>query len=121
MRGLHLTVTVLSYTFADKFDVVQIEVTNINNPSDDRTCQYFDPSQLEATINSVTKERVMVARLSGSDLCELSPCSPSPCQNGGECAQKDVSGGYECSCRRGFEGVNCTVNIDECSQGKFIN
>jgi len=101
--------------------VVQIEVTDIDNPSGDRSCQYFDPSQLVATISSVTKQTVMVSSLSGSNLCELSPCSPSPCQNGGRCALKDVLAGYECFCRRGYEGVNCTVDIDECSQGKIIN
>ena len=104
----------------DKFSVVQIEVTNINNPSIDGNCQYFDPSHLANAINSITKQRVMVTRSSGSNLCELSPCGPSPCQTGGTCALEDVLGGYECTCESGYTGVNCTLDVDECSQSELL-
>jgi len=103
---------------ADKYNIVQIEVVNINNPSMDGSCQYFDPSTLEAIINLVTKQRVMVTSLTGANLCELSPCSPSPCQNGGTCALTDVVGGYECTCHHGYTGVNCALDVDECKQGE---
>lgn len=95
-----------------------MELVNINNPNRDKGCHYFDPSQFEAKINSITKLRVMVANMSGPNLCELSPCSPSPCQNSGTCTQKEVAGGYECTCQRGYTGVNCTVDVDECSESK---
>ena len=65
----------------------------------------------------------MVTSVSGSNLCELSPCSPSPCQNGGICAvKKGVKGNYECTfCRQGYSGVNCTDDVNECNQGKKQN
>ena len=60
----------------------------------------------------------MVASISGSNLCKLSPCSPSPCQNGGTCSLRDVIGGYECTCQSGYTGKNCSVDIDECTESE---
>ena len=117
---LLLKVLINIFLSLDKFSVVQIELTNIDNPSSDGSCQYFDPSQLTDTINSITKQRVVVTTTSGSNLCELSPCSPSPCQNGSTCALKDVVGGYECTCQSGYTGVNCTLDVDECNQSELL-
>ena len=41
------------------------------------------------------------------------PCHPSPCQNGGRCAQIGAYG-YQCQCPSGFEGRDCQVNRDDC-------
>ncbi len=103
----------------DTFHVVEVELCDINNPSEDGSCQYFDPTKLVSIMQSVTVHRVVVARLSGSNLCELTPCSPSPCKNGGICSMKEgVKGNYECSlCRLGYTGVNCTEDVNECDQG----
>ena len=104
------------YYVSDKFHVVQVEIADINNPSADGRCHYFDPSRLKTAIQSITKQRVMVSGVSGANLCSLSPCSPSPCQNGAKCS--DVLGSYECSCRQGFTGVNCSTDRDECAQSE---
>lgn len=109
----------LCFSLVDKFNVVELELTNINNPNEDGGCQYFDPSRLASTINSITKQRVMVTKVSGSNLCDLSPCSPSPCQNGGTCSlEEGVVGGYECACRQGYMGLNCTLDVNECELGE---
>jgi probable HAF family extracellular repeat protein len=41
------------------------------------------------------------------------PCFPNPCQNGGYCY---VAGaGYRCECSNGYEGPDCTDDVDECA------
>ena len=99
--------------------MVQVELTNINNPSQDGSCQFFDPSAVVGSIQSATTQRVVVTGLSGTNLCELTPCSPSPCKNSGICSERDgVKGNYECAfCRLGYTGVNCTADVDECAEG----
>ncbi|XP_036440212.1 milk fat globule EGF and factor V/VIII domain containing a [Colossoma macropomum] len=52
---------------------------------------------------------------------ESGPCSPSPCKNDGECEviersrRGDVFNGYVCKCPPGFEGVNCQINVNDCT------
>ena len=104
---------------ADEFSVLQLNLT-INKPNSEARCQYFDPSLLEATINSVTNRRVMVTNVSGSNLCDINPCSPSPCNNGGTCSLKNVIEGYECTCTQGYSGINCSLDINECDLGWYL-
>ena len=55
----------------------------------------------------------------GDNICEQSACLPNPCQNGGRCQLNEESaGGYECSCRSGYTGEDCSLDIDECLDGK---
>ncbi len=96
-----------------------MNITKIDHPVDGQ-CQYFNPSQLEEIINSISEQKVMAASVSGTNLCKLSPCIPSPCQNSGTCSLKNVTGGYFCACRIGYEGVNCTIDTNECSQGNLL-
>ena len=61
----------------------------------------------------------MATDVNGTDLCEESACSPSPCMNGGDCSlQTEVAGGYVCSCSVGYTGVNCEADINECEDGE---
>ena len=39
-------------------------------------------------------------------LASPSPCSVSPCLNGGTCLTKGLTS-YKCICRHGFRGSNC--------------
>ena len=36
----------------------------------------------------------------------------TPCENGATCNNTD--GSYDCVCLAGYEGRNCSINIDEC-------
>ena len=57
----------------------------------------------------------------------MGPCNPSPCENG-VCVSVNItvaSDGsnssrimetYNCSCHKGWRGVNCTDDIDECEE-----
>ena len=98
-----------------------MELTDINNPNQDGTCQYFNPNQLLQLLQSTTSHAVVITAVSGTNLCELSPCSPSPCHNGGTCTvNNQVEGNYECSsCRQGYAGVNCNEDVNECDQGRL--
>ena len=61
----------------------------------------------------------MITEVQGVDICDVSPCLPSPCKNGGSCELNDrVFGGYECTCSEGYTGVNCTLDVKECTEGK---
>ncbi len=41
------------------------------------------------------------------------PCdiNPSVCNNNGECSN-DNNGGYACTCRNGYLGVNCEIGME---------
>uniref|UniRef100_A0A674PRB3 FAT atypical cadherin 3a n=1 Tax=Takifugu rubripes TaxID=31033 RepID=A0A674PRB3_TAKRU len=47
---------------------------------------------------------------------EVTACVPSPCQNGGAC--KSIGNAFFCSCRRGFKGLTCGEDINECDTAK---
>ncbi|KAM6981316.1 protocadherin Fat 4 [Aplochiton taeniatus] len=47
-------------------------------------------------------------------LCQtdIDECLPSPCHNGGTCA--NLVGGFSCSCPQGFTGTACERDVNEC-------
>ncbi|XP_040049953.2 protocadherin Fat 3 isoform X3 [Gasterosteus aculeatus] len=46
---------------------------------------------------------------------EITACIPNPCQNGGAC--RPIGNAFLCSCRRGFKGLICEEDVNECDQG----
>ncbi|XP_060552449.1 delta-like protein B [Ruditapes philippinarum] len=44
----------------------------------------------------------------------------TPCQNGGVC-QNSGSGGYDCTCPKGYSGTNCEREIDDCLNQPCLN
>ena len=69
---------------------------------------------------AATKMSTTVTSIEGGNVCELSPCLPNPCTNGGVCSISDVENGYVCACRSGYIGENCTQDRDECANGITI-
>ena len=64
----------------------------------------------------------MVTSVSGENICEESVCLPNPCQNGGACQlSDDATGGYECSCRDGYTGNDCSEDVNECLDSKCMD
>lgn len=52
---------------------------------------------------------------------DIDECAPSPCRNGGTCAQHGV-GDYRCTgCNSGFTGTNCETDINECATNPCQN
>ncbi|XP_043914307.1 protein crumbs homolog 1-like [Protopterus annectens] len=51
---------------------------------------------------------------SGADVC-----SPNPCFNSGFC--KDLFNDFSCTCRTGWEGRLCNLNIDECNSNPCLH
>ncbi|XP_055003987.1 protocadherin Fat 3a isoform X1 [Boleophthalmus pectinirostris] len=45
---------------------------------------------------------------------EITACVPNPCQNGGVC--KTIGSAFLCSCRRGFKGLTCQEDVNECDR-----
>ncbi|KAH9489125.1 hypothetical protein Btru_057139 [Bulinus truncatus] len=49
--------------------------------------------------------------------CEIKgPCFDRPCQNAKACHQSIKNNTYTCDCNEGWKGVNCSDDIDECSE-----
>uniref|UniRef100_A0A8C4WA10 EGF like repeats and discoidin domains 3 n=1 Tax=Gopherus evgoodei TaxID=1825980 RepID=A0A8C4WA10_9SAUR len=54
-----------------------------------------------------------------SSVVEVGPCLPNPCHNGGTCEiseafRGDTFIGYICKCPKGFNGIHCQHNVNEC-------
>ncbi|XP_056297999.1 protocadherin Fat 3a isoform X3 [Pseudoliparis swirei] len=45
---------------------------------------------------------------------EITACVPNPCQNSGAC--KPIGNAFLCSCRRGFKGLICEEDVNECDR-----
>uniref|UniRef100_A0A3Q2XS24 FAT atypical cadherin 3a n=1 Tax=Hippocampus comes TaxID=109280 RepID=A0A3Q2XS24_HIPCM len=45
---------------------------------------------------------------------EITACVPNPCKNGGMC--KAIGNAFLCSCRRGFMGLTCEKDVNECDR-----
>ncbi|KAM9801014.1 protocadherin Fat 3a [Neosynchiropus ocellatus] len=48
---------------------------------------------------------------------EITACVPNPCQNGGAC--KAIGNAFLCSCRRGFRGLTCVDDVNECDHSNL--
>ena len=52
--------------------------------------------------------------------CQLDDaCVSSPCHSSALCETSPVTGSYICSCRRGFEGDDCSLDVNECLESKL--
>ena len=50
-------------------------------------------------------------------LCEVTPCSSSPCTNNGICKLADAS--FKCECPAGYKGTRCEIN--PCTHNSCLN
>lgn len=76
---------------------------------------------MQTVINDVTRLNALVTGVEGSDVCEVTPCMPTPCKNRGVCSLDNLSiGGYVCSCADGYTGTDCEEDILECAESKWI-
>nr|VZI25620.1 unnamed protein product [Spirometra erinaceieuropaei] len=58
-------------------------------------------------------------------------CSDQPCKNGAICREREIPASiyfdsqnrlpYECQCLYGWEGENCTENVDDCKDNPCLN
>lgn len=47
------------------------------------------------------------------DCLEINECETNPCMNNATC--QNLINEYRCDCVDGFDGKNCSNNIDDCS------
>ena len=45
---------------------------------------------------------------------DIDECASNPCEHG---VCSDLVNGYACTCKPGYEGDRCQLNIDECAVG----
>ena len=43
---------------------------------------------------------------------EKDHCADQPCRNGAQCTS--LGNNYRCTCKTGFKGPNCNINVNEC-------
>ena len=63
-------------------------------------------ARIQAKISTLTTVR-------DDETGEVDDCAGNPCQNGATCTDKVND--YECTCKDGFKGKNCEINIDDCN------
>ncbi|XP_063961991.1 fibropellin-1-like isoform X1 [Lytechinus pictus] len=84
------------------------------------TCDQFSYVCVELSRNSgdfeLTGDLMACTPVTCTDIDE---CDSGPCLNGGTC--NDMVNGYTCSCRPGYTGVFCQININECASGPCLN
>ncbi|XP_078591714.1 uncharacterized protein LOC144870889 isoform X2 [Branchiostoma floridae x Branchiostoma japonicum] len=84
----------------------------------------------EVEIGITGSYHVVIEGISGSDIigeialdditletghCTTGGCQSGPCQNYGTCVEDaSIATGYACLCLDGWEGENCTQDVDEC-------
>ncbi len=72
---------------------------------------------IQSVIRDVTRLNAFVASVDGADVCEVTPCMPTPCKNRGVCSLDELSvGGYVCSCPTGYTGTKCEEDVLECAE-----
>lgn len=71
-------------------------------------------------------EYEMVLNEDGQKICEArfqeteDACTSRPCGRNGACSVTD-SGDYECTCKSGWKGLNCQIDINECALKNACN
>ncbi|XP_044152911.1 protein HEG homolog 1 [Bufo gargarizans] len=72
------------------------------------------PSTTPAVRSAVTGTPSTTTRLRATATTAASPCSSSPCQNGGLCVESGGSKSYRCDCPSSWSGDLCNTDVDEC-------
>ena len=73
-------------------------------------------------MTNITGVSTMTTDQTGTNVCNQSACSLSPCQNGATCqADAGLPSGYTCTCGLGFTGQNCENDINECENGEWMS
>eukprot|EP01134_Creolimax_fragrantissima_P001773 CFRG1773T1 len=62
---------------------------------------------------------------SGGNNSSVNPddvCDPNPCSNFGKCnVDESTNTGFKCTCDGGWEGVDCSENVDPCMPSPCVN
>ena len=45
-------------------------------------------------------------------------CISAPCHSDAQCDTSPINGDPRCTCRTGWTGTDCSIDVDECSEGK---
>ncbi|XP_018896752.2 protein crumbs isoform X2 [Bemisia tabaci] len=82
---------------------------------------YFTPKQLNSSYFNLRDYFSLTTYDDSEPDVELGCylCSPSECLNGGKCT--NIVESYNCDCPPGYEGDDCSVNIDECANSGCKN
>jgi len=82
--------------------------------NDPQNCGFCGTSQ-----SGCTEPNAIPTCVNGTFVCNLDPCSSSPCSNGATCI--GTINGYSCVCPAPFSGANCQTTIDECTSAPCAN
>ncbi|XP_063543751.1 protein slit isoform X1 [Cydia strobilella] len=85
--------------------------------------EYVEPGIARCADPPAMRDKLILSTQSTAFICKGKPpsdivskcdrCYNNPCRNGGACSAT-ASGGFKCSCARGFHGATCDAQIDAC-------
>ena len=78
---------------------------------------------LNESVFNYTVLKILLLLYFSGEYCtqDVDECAanPGPCRNGGTCQNKDE--GFECFCVNGWEGYDCSINVDDCRTNNCLN
>merc|ERR1711871_999935 len=81
----------------------------------DGACDYAYIKQYEPECLIMESTSSLIGNGNGNCRVDVDECSSSPCENGAACTDRGAIDSFICTCRDGYDGQLCSIDIAECA------